>query len=247
MIRLIPIESGHMTADEGVLCEGASGLTRFPVCCWVVEHPKGNIIFDTGLHAELRSDTSRLGDVASVFEIDMKHNLKTAVEKQGIDPLGIDYIVFSHLHFDHCGGTAAIPNARIIIQADEWATGKSEAFISGPTYHASEFNLGHDVEEIEGFYDIFGDASVVCVPTPGHTQGHQSLRVELESGSVLLVGDCCYWQRMLEEDLVPPFGFDTNLQRESMQTLRGLNKEGVKLIFGHDVDQWREINHQPLL
>ena len=47
---------------------------------------------------------------------------------------------------------------------------------------------------------------------------------------------------MLEEDLVPFFGFDVNLQRESRQTLRALNKEGVKLIFGHDVKQWLEIN-----
>ena len=246
MISLIPIESGYMTADQGVLCEGASGRTSFPVCCWVVEHPKGNIIFDTGLHAELRSDTSRLGDLANVFEVHMKHNLKTAIEKQGIDPDKIDYIVFSHLHFDHSGGTAAIPNARIIIQADEWEAGKSEEFVSGPAYQASDFNLGHDVKEIEGFYDIFGDGTVVCVPTPGHTIGHQSLRIELESGSVLLVGDCCYWQRMLEDDLVPPFGFDVNLQRKSMQTLRTLNKEGVNLIFGHDVDQWLEINLKPL-
>ena len=83
-----------------------------------------------------------------------------------------------HLHLDHCGGTAAILNARIIVRSDEWETGNSEAFISGHTYHTSEFNLRYDVNKTEGFHYVFGDASVVCVPTPGHMQGHQSLRVE---------------------------------------------------------------------
>jgi len=235
-----------MTSDANVLCEGAEGRLRFPVCCWIVEHPKGTVIFDTGLHAELQHDVTRLGDLASVFEVDMQHDLRTAIEQRGVDPARIDYIVFSHLHFDHSGGTAAIPNAQIIVQADEWQAGKREPFTNNSAYRASDFNLGHDVTEVRGFHDIFGDGSVVCVPTPGHTVGHQSLRVELDNGSVLLVGDCCYFQRMLEEDLVPPFGFDRNQQRESMQSLRKLRCEGVKLIFGHDAEQWREVGHAPL-
>ncbi len=245
-MKLIPIESGFMTADVNVLCEGGEGRSRFPVCCWIVEHPRGTVIFDTGLHAELQQDVSRLGSLAKIFEVDMQHDLKSAIERQGVDPARIDFIVFSHLHFDHSGGTAAIPNARIIVQADEWQAGHEEAFVSGAAYRASEFDLGHEVTEIQGFFDLFGDGSVVCVPTPGHTQGHQSLRVELASGSVLLVGDCCYWQRMLEEDLLPPFGFDRELQRESMQNLRKLHQDGVKLIFGHDAEQWQQIGQGPM-
>ena len=245
-MRLIPIESGHMTADRSVLCEGASGLAKFPVCCWVVEHPKGTVIFDTGLHAELQSDSARLGGLANVFKVDMQHDLKAAIEQQGVDPSRINTIVFSHLHFDHSGGTAAIPNADIIIQASEWSAGQSDEFIDGPAYRASDYNLGHDMVQVEGLYDIFDDGTVVCVPTPGHTAGHQSLKVQLESGSVLLVGDCCYWRRMLEDDVLPPFGFDRALQHESMERLRDLQRQGSQLIFGHDAEQWADIDMQSI-
>lgn len=245
-MRLIPVESGFMTADAGVLCEGASGNTRFPVCCWVIEHPRGTVIFDTGLHAELLTDPGRMGDLSSVFAVEMKHDLGSAIAQQGVDPANIDYIVFSHLHFDHSGGTAAIPNAGIIVQADEWQAGHSDEFVASTAYRASDFDLGHDVTKVQGLHDIFGDGSVVCIPTPGHTAGHQSLKVELDSGSVLLVGDCCYWRRMLEEDLLPPFGFDREQQRESMKALRKHHDEGVRLIFGHDAEQWAEIELREL-
>jgi glyoxylase-like metal-dependent hydrolase (beta-lactamase superfamily II) len=181
-----------------------------------------------------------------VFQVEMKHDLGTAIELQGVDPAWIDYIVFSHLHFDHSGGTAAIPNARIVVQADEWATAKDDAAMSGPAFATSDFNLGHDIIEVRGLHDIFDDGSVVCIPTPGHTPGHQSLRVELASGPVVLGGDCCYWRSMLEDNALPPFGFDFELQLESMETLRRLEREGARLIFGHDPDQWHDIGGQVL-
>lgn len=246
MIRLIPVESGFMTTDTANLCEGATGRIRIPVSCWLIQHPKGTVIFDTGLHADLVNDTALLGPLADVFDLEMETTLGTQIERREVDPGRIDYIVFSHLHFDHSGGTAAIPNARIVVQADEWQSGHDPALVDGPAYGASDYDLGHDVIEVRGFHDIFGDGSVVCVPTPGHTPGHQSLRVALESGSVLLVGDCCYWKRMLEEDLVPPFGFDRALQRQSMQTLRNLQREGVRLIYGHDPEQWTALGDRTM-
>lgn len=241
MIRLTPIEAGYLTTDTANLCEGASGRATIPVACWIVEHPRGTLIFDTGMHADLVSSSEKLGVLDGVFEVDMKQDLGGQIRAAGFDPAAIDYIVFSHLHFDHSGGTAAIPNGRVVVQQDEWqyvhAMGEQEA----ATYAASDYDLGHDVQEITGLHDIFGDGTVICVPTPGHTAGHQSLRVSLQTGDVLLVGDCCYWQRMLDEDLVPPFGFDAALQRESMQHLRNLKRDGVTLYFGHDTDQWQQL------
>lgn len=241
MIRLIPIESGFLRTDASVLCDGAKGPVRVPVCCWVVVHPRGTLIFDTGLHSDLQQDPVRLGGLARIFGIEMQHDLGAALEQQQVDATSIDYIVFSHLHWDHSGGTRAIPNATILVQQDEWAFGQTEEFVSNTAFAASDFDLGHPVTEVRGHHDIFGDGSVVCVPTPGHTPGHQSLRVELDSGSVLLTGDCCYWQHMLDKDLVPPFGFDIPQQRASMALLRKLQGEGVRLIFGHDADQWQTL------
>ncbi|MFL3020832.1 MAG: MBL fold metallo-hydrolase [Candidatus Poriferisodalaceae bacterium] len=90
---------------------------------------------------------------------------------------GVNNIIFSHLHFDHCGGTSLIPNARIIVQNAEWDSAHHPKLIEHEVYNPADFDLGHDVLKIDGTHDVFGDGSVMCIPTPGHTAGHQSLRV----------------------------------------------------------------------
>lgn len=247
-ITLTPIESGKMTADKGALCEGAQGDITFPVCCWVISHPKGTVLFDTGLHNELKSDKSRLGQTADVFAVDIadgKDLVALLAEKQFYADK-IDFIVLSHLHFDHCGGTALIPNAKILIQEKEWQSGSDEKMIELGVYNPNDFNLGHTVQQVNGEFDIFGDGSVVCLPTPGHTAGHQSLRIELASGPVVLTSDCVYWQQMLEDMSFPPFGFDQEQQKRSMLNLIKLRNEGCKLIFGHDALQWASFENKVL-
>ena len=247
-ITITPIESGKMTADKGALCEGAQGETTFPVSCWVISHPKGTVLFDTGLHNELKTDKRRLGSTGDIFAIDIadgKDLIALLAEKEFYADK-IDYIVLSHLHFDHCGGTSLIPNAEILLQEKEWASGSDEKMIELGVYNPDDFDLGHSVKQLNGVFDIFGDGTVVCLPTPGHTAGHQSLRIELDSGPVVLTSDCVYWQQMLDDMSFPPFGFDREQHRDSMLNLIKLQNEGCKLIFGHDAAQWVSLSNKIL-
>jgi len=86
----------------------------------------------------------------------------------------------------------------------------------------------------------------VCIPTPGHTKGHQSVRVELDSGPVVLTADCIYFRSMLDEMRVPTFGYRHELQLESMRMLAGLERDGARLLFGHDVTQLESLPHEGL-
>ncbi len=242
-ISLTPIESGKLTSAKQALCEHAQGDITIPVSCWVVSHPKGTVLFDTGLHKALTSDSSRLGASADVFSVDMPNDSDLAVllAQKNFDANDIDYIVLSHLHFDHCGGTAEIPNARIVIQEEEWRSGADSKMLELGVYNPDDFNLGHSIQQINGEYDLFGDGTVICLPTPGHTAGHQSLRIELESGPVVLTSDCVYWQQMLEDMSFPPYGFSREQHRDSMLNLLKLQQQGCKLIFGHDALQWSSL------
>ena len=247
-LTLTPIESGRLTSAKGVLCEHAEGDITIPVSCWVVSHPKGTVLFDTGLHKELTTDSGRLGASADVFAVDIPagEDLVALLSQKEFDAGKIDFIVLSHLHFDHCGGTEQIPNARIIVQEEEWLSGTDPKLIELGIYNPNDFNLGHSVKQIKGEFDLFGDGTVVCLPTPGHTAGHQSLRIELESGPVVLTSDCVYWQQMLEDMSFPPFGFSREQHRDSMLNLIKLQKEGCKLIFGHDALQWASLKDNVL-
>lgn len=78
-------------------------------------------------------------------------------------------------------------------------------------------------------------------PTPGHTRGHQALRLELASGPVVLTADCIYFERMLDEMRVPAFAFDRDLQLRTMRDLRAMRDEGCRMLFGHDLEQFRSL------
>lgn len=239
-VRLVPLECGWLESDVSGLMEGGTGRARLPVPSWLVLHPRGIAVFDTGLHQQLQSDVSRIGSLADAFVVDFSpgQELSARLEQREVDPSDVDVVVFSHLHFDHCGGTALVPDARLLVQRAEWEAGHHPRLIEHHVYNPDDFDLGHEVQLLEGRHDVFGDASVVCLPTPGHTAGHQSLVVQLESGPVVLTGDCIYFRQQLDLMRTPPFGFDRSQQLASMRQLAQLEREGHRLLFGHDVEQW---------
>jgi N-acyl homoserine lactone hydrolase len=238
-MRLVPLEIGRLDTDLAAVT-GEPGTIVLPVPSWLIEHPQGTVLFDTGMHADLRYGIERIGELTgSVFRPDLPEgeDLTARLAQHGIRPADIDVVVFSHLHFDHCGGTVEIPDARLVVQRAEWEAAHRRQLIEAGIYNPDDFDLGHDVERVVGVHDVFGDGRVVCTPTPGHTAGHQSLRVELESGPVVLTGDCVYLERFLDGMIVPRFGYDLDLQRQSMRELARLRDEGCRLLFGHDREQ----------
>ncbi len=242
-MRLIPLEIGRLHTDLQSLT-GEPGTIALPIPSWLIEHDRGLAMFDTGMHTELRTGTERIGPWASkVFEPDLPdgEDVTARLGQHGIDPADIDLVIFSHLHFDHCGGTVEVPNARIVVQRQEWAAGHHPKLIEHHVYNPDDFDLGHEVQQIDGEHDVFGDGSVVCLPTAGHTRGHQSLRLELASGPVVLTGDCVYFERFLDDMTVPQFGYDLDQQRDSMRELARLRSEGCRLLYGHDAGQFASL------
>ncbi len=101
------------------------------------------------------------------------------------------------------------------------------------------------VRTLDGALDLFGDGDVVVFPTPGHTPGHQSLRVRLASGSVVLAADCCYLKRTLDALHLPAEAYNRAQMLESLAELRRLRGEGARIFFGHDGEFWRTVPTAP--
>jgi glyoxylase-like metal-dependent hydrolase (beta-lactamase superfamily II) len=139
------------------------------------------------------------------------------------------------LHVDHAGGLCGVPNARILVQRDEWAAAFHPGLIEFGVFNPDDFDIGLDRVELDGEHDVFGDGSVRLVPTPGHTHGHQSLVIE---NRLLLVGDACYCRLALDLDALPAFAADADLQRKTFAWLREQESAGIKLVFSHDTPQW---------
>ena len=123
-LRLVPLECGWLSTSASSVVAGLDGKVELPIPSWLVIHPSGRTaLFDTGLHDELINGVgARYPLMARQFEsrFTYEDTVSERLENVEVDPSEVNAIVFSHLHFDHCGGTSLIPNAQIIVQASEW-------------------------------------------------------------------------------------------------------------------------------
>ena len=150
----------------GVLFEGEP----WPSCIHVIEHPDGRVLVDTGM-------------IDSTPELDEEWHPFFDPERI---PRDVACVINTHLHFDHCGGNRLFPGVPIYLQrAEREAARKPGYTIAGWV----EFE-GARYVELEGEAEIVAGVSVF--PTPGHTPGHQSVRVETHDGLVVVAGDVAY-------------------------------------------------------
>ena len=166
--------------------------------------------------------------------VDADDMIAARLRAAGVDPDDLDIVILSHLHFDHVGGLAQLPNARVLVQRDEWAAGFDADLAAANTLNPADFDLGHDVVQLDGEHDVFGDGRVTCIPTPGHTPGHQSLRVRLADREIVLCADCAYFTETLDGGPLPAIGHDHAQQATSIEQLRAMRSAGATLIPGHD-------------
>jgi N-acyl homoserine lactone hydrolase len=174
--RLFGCVCGHFESPAALL--GLRGTrVRAPVPFYVIEHSKGIALFDCGLQAALTDpqDTfyQLLAAADTHIELQPQELAPARLERLEIDPKKVRWIVVSHLHFDHVGGLHQFPNSTTVVQRKEWQTGLDDKLAARYFMQRRFYDLGQPVMQIDGLYDLFGDQSVVCTPSPGHTPGHQ--------------------------------------------------------------------------
>jgi len=240
MVQLYAFTCGWFQSSVGFFLDGGEkNIIRSPIPAYLIEHPQGLALFDTGLGRRFfRHPQERLPPDATGFEFDESADIAARLRAIDIDPGKVQWIINSHFHADHCGGNASIPNATVIVQRPERQAAR---VAEGPIYDKRDFDVGHPVKEIEGEYDLYGDGSVSIFPTYGHTPGHQSARVKSPKGDVVLAADCCYLRRSLDELRVPPQNFDREQSLATLRLLRSMQASGHRIFFGHDGEFWKSI------
>jgi N-acyl homoserine lactone hydrolase len=153
--------------------EAGTGSARVdPLLGYVVEHPQGTFLLDTGMGADPEAD---------VHYRPRRIELEPALAAVGVRKDDLKLAANCHLHFDHCGGNPSLGRLPVFVQAAELADARTTQDYTLPELiEASHF------EEVTGETEIL--AGVFLIPTPGHTAGHQSVLVRRSDGVVILAG-----------------------------------------------------------
>jgi N-acyl homoserine lactone hydrolase len=218
------------------LSDDATEVRELFVPCYLIQHEKGLLLWDFGLPLEI-AGAGRV-DLQPGSSMQYDRSLLQQMKKLQLKPDDINFIAPSHMHFDHVGAIGAFPKATLLIARKEYTAAFSDAE-ANVYYDSSLYAAAADNPRVllDNDYDVFGDGTVMIIPAPGHTPGHQVLLVRLaNSGTIVLSGDLYHFEASVKQHAVPEFNTDPAQTRSSMAKVEALLKsESATLWIEHNM------------
>jgi glyoxylase-like metal-dependent hydrolase (beta-lactamase superfamily II) len=267
-VTLAPRTTGTFRTNFKHLVQGGeSKPVKLPIPFYVIRHPEGIVLFDSGLGENIREQihgwwVHRLFQLLLPYRFRKDEAAVNQLKEMGIEPGAVRYIVISHFHYDHVGGLRDFPHATVVVSRAEWEhanVGRWKARFRGVMTEQLQgvesrlwivdYQPGTSLGPFYGSFDLFGDGSLILVATPGHTPGHQSLLVTLGSGQkIFLTGDAV-WVRENYNWPAPKSWMVRFLEEKADQAwettlkIRKFREENpdVFIIPGHDPNLWPEL------
>jgi N-acyl homoserine lactone hydrolase len=174
-VRIDDVRRLHLGTFVRPAEETDSGYPRVEtVLGYVARTPAGLLLLDTGL--------GDAGAATDAWYRPRRVVIAEALETVGLTTDDIDVVVNCHLHFDHIGGNPLFSARPIYCQRTELDTARSTGYT---VPHLVDF-IGARYELLDGETQIA--PGVYVIPTPGHVDGHQSVVLECDDGSIVLAG-----------------------------------------------------------
>ncbi len=228
-----------------------------PVSVYLIEHPKGLILVDTGWHrdmspegvydkkAQIKSLGSRVLYNVNQGQIPMGETVNEQLATMDIKPSDLDYVLLTHLDCDHANGLRAVKDAKhILVAAEELECARKNGFIR----YKKKWWEGVDMQTIEWngtegpagkSFDLFGDGSIKMINIPGHCDGLCAVKITREDGKyVLLFSDGGYATKSWKEMITSGVSLDKEMQRKSLMWIReqSMDANCIESLATHDTD-----------
>jgi len=220
-----------------------------PYFFYVVKHPDGTLLFDSGVHPDLGTNPeSRLGEAAADFQVRIspEDHIERRLGSLGLKPTDIDVVVQSHLHFDHAGGLCWLTHAPVLVQREELAFALAPPVYQAAIYVRDDFGIGLRWQELDGDHDVFGDGRVVAISTPGHTRGHQSLLVQLDGQTIFLLADAAYLLGKMRSRSLPGVLWSPDAMIATWDRIEEIERsENARLLTTHELDYETSVQLAP--
>jgi N-acyl homoserine lactone hydrolase len=236
-VKIEMFNVGWISSSAAIWRRGddAERQIRFPVPSYLIETADERILIDTGLNPAAVGDPGAFYErpEAGMFGLEVEQDIT-----EQVDASTVTRIVLTHLHFDHVGGLERLPaSIPIVVQRREWQAGHDAGSARKNFLYPRDYAAGErEVVLIDGDHDLLGDGSIELLLTPGHTPGHQSVRV----GDRLILGaDVAHFAVTLEDRRFPIFADDFAAQDQSAERLCRLRDAGAHVVPGHDPEVLR--------
>lgn len=240
MPRLVLANRGHSFDLHNR--EMLADRIKSPCPYYLIEHPDGNILYDTGNTTHVTYPVP-----------EEEHPLNTLAEL-GLEPKDIRYVVCSHLHRDHTGWLRCFTDSEIIVDEAEYRTAERifKTGVPEKDYVTEDiqdwFRAGLHWHTVSGRFEVkeLVPGVRLVLLGKGHSHGMIGLLLSLpETGNILMTGDAAYCSGNIEQPFVPQYVLlDEKMYLETLQYLRDLAEiEHAVIWFGHDAAQFRTLKY----
>lgn len=238
-------KSRNPYAYTGVL-RGTQHQVWLPVYVYLIVHPKGKILIDTGWHTKVRQDQKKhlswKLNVASKAFLPEGEAVTEHLKAMGLSPKELDYVLLTHLDVDHVSGVELVKNAKCICanEAELYAVGKGdirynkklwENIIIHP-FQMKDTGIGPHGRSL----DVFQDGTVQFIDMSGHSAGTTGVIINNQERFVLITADACYNHQSWEEMRLPGITVDRDKAEAALRWVHDMSKkkECVEILATHD-------------
>ena len=265
-LRMQVLDLGRLRLDKNFMVANSTIATArnpnppgqlidIPVSAYFIEHPDGNVLFDTGCNPDWGGPNGRWpAAIQEIFPVIGGEDcyLPARLDAMGLGPDQIRHVVLSHLHCDHAGCVEYFRKSNLIVHEDEFASAATHhlkrihttpyALKDIETWMHLDLNW-HEVGRHDPDHDIVDGVKLLNFG-PGHSVGMLGLYVSLrDNADVILASDACY----TSENYGPPYrpagiSYDSIGSKRTVQRIRALSEHrGAEVWFGHDIPQFASL------
>lgn len=221
-------------------------LVKLPVPSYLIKLDDGkNLLIDTGmsrLHITDPGATWRGTEMIDVLVPEMRDedNLGNRLAELDVRPTDIDYVINTHLHFDHAGNNDLFERATFFVQREHY-----DFATDNPMFPNQYWNLPKlKYELLDGEMELFSGIELIL--TPGHAPAHESVMVRLrDTGNLVVCGDAVYTQDNLDYDAWGGQSDPAAAKESGAKLQRIAREESALLLFGHDPTQAQQLHRSP--
>ena len=219
---LVDCEGSFATVSEAFPAVDSDERWWLPVNTVLIRTADATVLVDTGLGPQPRT-----------FMADADAHLHDELARLGVAPEHVDVVVHTHLHIDHVGWDGTFPNARYVVHEQDWSFFMNDASVAERPHLRDKVQPLSNVERIAGETELM--TGVRLLPTPGHTPGHLSVRIESGGDRLVVLGDVVVHElQVADPGIVYVSDHDATLAADTRRRVLGqLADEGVRVIVSH--------------